>query len=95
MVGVLTDKCELPKPPDITRTETQAEAAVPPSRATPGLPRPRRSGARTLVIALTDDQLRRLLEQRSESGRDPTEVVLYQGGRRVAVLKVSQARFLA
>jgi hypothetical protein len=94
MVGVLTDKSELPEPPEPSSTETRLEA-VARGRATAGLSRARRSAARTLAIELTDDQLRRLLEQHSEGGHDPTEVVLYQGGRRVAVLKVSQARFLA
>ena len=94
MVGVLTDKSELPKPPATSRIEMQSEA-VAEGRATAGLSRPRRAAARTLTIELTDDQLRRLLEQRGDDGQRPTEVVLYQGGRRVAVLKVSQARFLA
>ena len=92
MVGVLTDKSELPEPPETTRTAIEAVAE---GRATAGLPRPRRSAGRTLAIELTDDQLRRLLEQRGDDGQRPTEVVLYQAGRRVAVLTVSQARFLA
>jgi hypothetical protein len=95
MVGVLTDKSELPKPPETSRTATQAEAAVPPSRTTAGRSRPRRSAHPTHAIEFTDDHLRRLLEQPGDDGQRPTEVVLYQGGRRVAVLKVTQARFLA
>jgi hypothetical protein len=95
MVGVLTDKSELPKPPETSRIETQSEAADLRGRGRPAVARSRRSAARTLAIELTDDQLRRLLEQRGDDGQRPTEVVLYQGGRRVAVLKVSHARFLA
>ena len=92
MVGVLTDKNGLPATTGTPTTEAQA---VGDDRAETELRPARRTAPRRFSLELSDLQLQLLLAQwgngRAES---PDEIVLYHGGSRIGVLKVSEARFL-